>query len=415
MDVSTPDCIQRNCPRRGAHISIQFFHWLRRRGRFVAKNDRAGSVLHGQIAQRAMLRFMRAATAATIFFLPHAAAATGIFRPRDFAPAAAWNTPIRPGAAMHPAEGVALLPVGLDTWLDADAWTVPCYQASASDPPHRLIYSADAWVMVARGLWRRSGNPPEIEAAILAGASPVFPPTGNVFSSISATAWVLPAWMTGRPRPHDLMFRFAPDMRPAAGADGHRAVGQPNGLVVETYATIVLASGDVVALSASVTDPASLGDGRQNGQTASMLPDYAGLFQDDDIATGIDHAMAITVPAKLLAPSAAYPAAAFDRGALTEQPPYAGTLPMGARLALPPLLRIDSLSLRTQAGRAIATAAQSYGFIVVDRGGGGITLRVRPNAAHPRPELHAWNRDLQADLRAIFAAVQHVQVATLPP
>jgi hypothetical protein len=125
--------------------------------------------------------------------------------------------------------------------------------------------------------------------------------------------------------------------------------------------------------------------------------------------------MAITVPAKLLAPSAAYPAAAFDRGALTEQPPYSGTLPMGSRLALPPSLDTNSLSLRTQAGRAVAAAAKSYGFIAVDRGGGGITLRVRPNAAHPRPELHAWNKDLQADLRVIFAAVQRVQVVPPPP
>ncbi len=371
--------------------------------------------LHGQIAERAISRSMRAATAAAIFFLPTATTATGIFRKRDFAAIAAWNTPIPPGAAMQPAPGVAEVAVGLDTWLDADAWTVPCFQARLSDSPHRLLYSPDAWAMVARGLWRRAGNPPKIEAAILASASPAFPPPGNVFSSISATSWVLPAWLAGRPRLHDLTFRFAPDMRPAAGADGHMAVGQPNGLAVETYATIMLASGDVVALSAAVTDPDSLGDGHQNGQTASMLPDYAGLLQDDDIATGIDHAMAITVPAGLLAPAAAYPAAAFDRGALTEQPPYAGTLPMGARLALPASVNIQSLSLRTQAGRAIATAAQSFGFIVVDRGGGGITLRVRPNAPHPRPELHAWNTDVQTDLRVIFAAVQRAQGVSPPP
>ncbi len=362
-----------------------------------------------------MLSGIRTTAAAAIFFLPSNAQAKGIFRPRDFAPAAAWNTRIPPDATMQPAVGVAHIPVGLDTWLAAGAWTVPCYQASSSDPPHRLLYSPAAWVMVAGGLWQRAGNPPQIEAAILASARQIFPSPGNVFSSISATAWVLPAWLTGRPRPHDLMFRFAPGMRPAAGADGHMAVGQPNGLVVETYATIMLASGDVVALSAAVTDPASLGDGHQNGQTASMLPDYAGLLQDDDVIAGIDHAMAITVPAKLLAPSAAYPAAAFDRGALTEQPPYSGTLPMGSRLALPPSLDTNSLSLRTQAGRAVAAAAKSYGFIAVDRGGGGITLRVRPNAAHPRPELHAWNKDLQADLRVIFAAVQRVQVVPPPP
>lgn len=415
MGISTLDCINLGRRWRRVYISVQSFCWLRGRRQRTEKNHRVARTLHGQIADRAIALSVRAAAVATFFFLPDGAAATGIFRARDFASESAWNTPIAPGTAMQPEPGVALVPVGLDTWLAAGAWTVPCYQASPADPQHRLLYSPDAWLMVARGLWQRTGNTPEIEAAIVAGASPSFPPPGNVFSSISSSSWVLPAWLAGRPRPHDLTFRFAPDMRPAAGADGHMAVRQPNGLVVETYATIMLASGDVVALSTAVTDPASLGDGQQDGQTASMLPDYAGLFQDDDVATGIDHAMAITVPAALLAPRAAYPAAAFDRGALTENPPYAGTLPMGARLALPASVTTESLSLRTQAGRAIADAARSYGFIVVDRGGGGITLRVRPNAAHPRPELHAWNQDLQSDLRAIFAAVQHVEVAKPPP
>jgi hypothetical protein len=381
--------------------------------RQVSKNDAAVTFARNLAVQRGRGKMLLRAAGLAIF-LYACPASSGIFRPRDFAANSPWNTPISGAAIMVAAEGAAGTDVGLDTWLDNNAWTIPCYRAAATDAPRRLLYSPDAWRMVAAGRWRRAGNPPRIEAAILASAHSEFPFVGHVFSTISSAVWRLPPWLASRAAPRNLRYRFTSAMHPASGSDGHMATAQPDGFVVETYATIVLSSGDVVALSASVTDPAGLGDGHENGQTASMLPDYAGLIEDDEIATGIRHAMAITIPPALLAPAIAYPAASFDRDAMTEARPYAGTIPMGARLALPATLDLASLALRTQSGRAIAWAARTYGFIVVDRGGGGITLRVRPNAAHPRPELHAWNTDLQADLRAIFSQVKRVPVAAAP-
>ena len=193
------------------------------------------------------------------------------------------------------------------------------------------------------------------------------------------------------------------------------AVLQPDGRVLETYATIVLRNGDVVALSASVTNPGGMGDGRARGQTASMIPDYAGLLTDAEAISGIEHAIAVTVPASLLAPRIAYPAAAFDRDALTNPEPYAGTLPMGARLALPAKFDLAALRLQTATGRTIAAAAASYGFIVVDRGGEGVTLRVQPNGERKVVALHAWDGALHADLRAIFAHLEQVPVAPAAP
>ena len=90
------------------------------------------------------------------------------------------------------------------------------------------------------------------------------------------------------------------------------ASSSPTGSLSRPDATIVLGSGQVVALSYSVTDPSSLGDGWQNGQTASMLPSYAGQLYDNEIANGITHAIAITIPATLLVPIIRYPAYAFD-------------------------------------------------------------------------------------------------------
>lgn len=82
---------------------------------------------------------------------------------------------------------------------------------------------------------------------------------------------------------------------------------------------------------------------------------------------------------------------------------------MGGRFALPPSLRISSLGLKSPEGMSIAKAAQKYGFIVTDRGGGGITLKVQPNSNITVPRLHSWNSELQADLLSIFANVRQVK------
>jgi hypothetical protein len=69
---------------------------------------------------------------------------------------------------------------------------------------------------------------------------------------------------------------------------------------------------------------------------------------------------------------------------------------------------VSSLGLLTPEGKAIATAAKIYGFIVVDRGGNGVTLRVRPNYPAKDQLLHIWSWQLQNDLNAIFAKVRLV-------
>jgi hypothetical protein len=345
------------------------------------------------------------ALTAALALSPSLPRAAGIFRHRDFSLGSAWNLKISRAAKFETAPGVTGLLVGLDTWGAGDAYTVPCYRTERTDALHHLLYNRFAWSKVARGLWQRSGNPPAVEAEIEAESGRHFPPPGNVFSSVSASAWVLPPFMQGLPPPPPQDFRFTPAMLPPSGTDGHMAVGQPSGRVVETYATILLSTGDVVALSYTLSNPAGLGDGHANGQTASMLPNYAGLIQDEEMKSGINHAMAVSVPAALLTPLIAAPAATFDRDALTTHPPYSGSLPMGARLALPPGTK---LTLSTPEGQAIAKAAARYGFILSERGGSGITLHVRPNAPHQDPVLHSFNEPLQSDLNAIFAQVAYV-------
>lgn len=366
-------------------------------------------------AVRAARRSPVCAVFAALMFCGGAAAA-----PQFFSSTSAWNVSIpSAGVTWSGAQATPNVVAGLDTWDNDNTWTNPFYTASSTTPLRPLLYNSNAWYKVYTGEWLRWGNSSEVEQVILASSSPMFPYTGNVFSSTSTTSWVLPGSYNKTINPPDppASFYFSADMTPAPGPDGDRAVLQPNGRVLETYATIILGSGQVVALSYAVTDPSSRGDGWQNGQSASMLPHYAGRIYDDEIATGVNHAMSITVPPKFLAAKIAYPAYAFDRDATTSNPPYsAGVLPMGGRLALPPSVSNASLGLTTPEGLAIANAARRFGFIIVDRGGGGVTLLVDPKGSNPDSALHSWNWGLQADLNAIFSKVRRVQfpIATNP-
>jgi hypothetical protein len=317
-----------------------------------------------------------------------------------------WVTPVPPTAAPTPVP--VHVPVGLDIWGRPDVWSIPFYAAQPSGVSQPLLYNEHAWYRVASGRWRRFGNVAEVEREIIATSRDAFPHQGNVYSSTTPRGWSLPRTYNRTRNPASTPARFIlpPEALPAAGPDGHMAVQQPDGTVLETYGSIRLSSGTLVALSYSVTDPRRLGDGYENGQTASMVPMYLGLLSDDEVASGeIRHALAITIPAGLLAPAIRYPAFAMDRNALDHKPPYGGTLPMGSRLVLPPDASPDLLQLSTSEGRTIARAAQRFGFIVVDRGGEGVSLRALRNPQRPMKALRQWSAGLDKDLRTIFSHV----------
>lgn len=334
-----------------------------------------------------------------ILFLP----APVFSSPKFFSSTSAWNIPIPPNAVFSTNKIGTIKYCGLDSW-DDNSWTIPFYTSTTGDGLHPLLYNELAWQNVSNGQWLRSGNSASVESQILASSKPLFPYTGNVYSSMSTTSWKLPQDYnkTLNPPSPPAKFYFNTQMSPATAPDGHIAILQPNGLVLEAYSAIILSTGQLVALSYAVTDPKSRGDGWQNGQTASMLPDYAGHIYEDEITTGINHAIAIAIPASLLKASIAYPAFAFDRNALTANPPYSGNVPMGGRIALPPSLNVSSLNLQTKEGKSIANAAKTYGFIVTDRNGEGITLKVQPVGLSNISLMRNWNSKLQTDLLSIF-------------
>jgi hypothetical protein len=327
---------------------------------------------------------------------------TAVFYAKPFHANGPWNRPIDPTATIQAVPGLAQLDVGTSNWLQPDEVSIPVYRATMTDGLTKILYNPLAWTMLAAGSWKSADNAPETEAAIRAGSRPDFPLPYHPYVSQSADSFVLaPGYNSIRNPANGSVFTFqAPDgLRPSGNADGHMAVFQPDGLVVETYATIVLSDNTVVCLSYMVTDSMKAGDGVQNGVTASMIPVYAGLIRRDELAAGkIDHAIKVVVPAEMLAPAYIYPAYAFDRGAMAETPPYSGTLPMGARLAIPAAVDLARLKLRTRIGKVVAQAAQRYGFVVTDRGGSGITLILEAGM----PSTYAWNRDVEEDLRSIL-------------
>lgn len=330
-----------------------------------------------------------------------------IFKP--FSSNSQWRRALDAGASFASTPAFAAgTAVSVDSWDATNNWSFPCYEATESDQLVQVLYNPNAYAKVYSGEWVRSGNNSTIEAAILGSSSSTFPSSGNPMSSVSTSAWTLPPSYNKTPLSAPT-FRVPAGALPAPGWDGHIHIAQPDRSVLECYAAIRLSTGQIVCTTYAVTYLDSVGDGWQNGKTASMIPGYAGLLHDEEVAAGaIDHAMAIAIPPASLTASITYPAFAFDRDAATASTPYGGSIPMGARLAIPPSVDLSTLGLQSDAGRAIARAAQTYGFIVVDRGGSGVTIRCNPTPKTPSAAMRTYDGYLANDLSLIVTALKRV-------
>jgi hypothetical protein len=335
---------------------------------------------------------------------------------RPFRPDSVWNTPVPREASYEPVPGLAAKAVGLASWL-GDTTAVPIYRSTTNDPLISVFYDENAYGKVVAGDWRRFGNSRRVEAQILRDAVPLFPFPGNVYSSQSATAWTLPASYDRFRNPtggKPFQLHMPPGARPNTGYDGQLVVYQSDGTVFESYATIVLSTRRIVCMAYRITGPGGRGDGWQNGLTASMIPTYAGILTRADLASGtIPHAISIKLPGSLLAPAYVYPAAAFDRNPQTSaEEPYSGSVPMGGRLAIPRSVDLSMLGLTTNVGRMIARAVQTYGFIVVDRGGEGVTID--DEGAEGGIAIQPHHR-AAADLSSILSALRLVSPTDTGP
>jgi hypothetical protein len=321
---------------------------------------------------------------------------------RPFSDDSPWNTPVAKykSVAQRATTAFSGFMPAMSNWPGA-LW-VSMYQAKPSDPTVNLYYNADAWINVANGRWKRSGNSTAIEAEIRAGMNQKWDGyQGNMYSTTTAGISALPTSYHKRESTYwTLQPRVPANALPSTDADGHMTVFQPNGWALEMLAPIRLSNGDIVTLFASYTDPTGLGVGDANGRRASMVPNYAGLLRDGELGSGhIAHALVVGVGPEALAKSVVWPATAMDR----ETSNYRGPLPMGAFLTIPAGVDIAKLGLQTPQGRTLAKAAQEYGMYVTDQTGPRYFLILSEKNSSDVP---AWNGPLDQDLRAIMAQLQ---------
>ncbi len=339
-----------------------------------------------------------------------ASASVVIIPAQVFRATSPWNTP----AANLPA--VSYSPVGtaisgsvtnpsISPWSKA-GW-VAIYSAQVTDPTVQLYFNPNTWTNIANGTWLNSGNSPAVEATILASSSAAWPTSWNYYSTTDVTgksqlppaSYHLQQNYYWTPTP-----RLPASALPADGADGHLAVFQPNGWVLETFATIRLSNGDIVCGYASYTWSQSDGTGFQDGRRASMIPNYAGVIRNGELTSGIiRHALALSLPQKAIARTINWPAYAVDMNNS-----YSGSaIPFGALLVIPANITNATLGIKTPLGVAIANAVRTYGAYVVDStSSGSIIFDTEAGAT----DLPPWSSAAEADLRSIINALELASV-----
>lgn len=337
-----------------------------------------------------------------------------------FSAASSWNTPIGPNVDYQTVAGFDGLAVALQCWQSPDGLSPAFPAATSSDPQVDVLYAETA-PNIGNGAWLRTGNNPTQETAILAAAVATFPDDMNNYSTTIAssdgTLQVKPDAGSytpfANPPTVPAKIRMPSAAVPNPGADGHLVIVQPGGIIFEASGAIKLSDGRIVCPRYNLTDPSGLGGGESNGVAASMVPVFAGVMRLADVnkTTGITipHAMRITVPGNFISTEPPkYPALAFDRTALSNATAYNGpnAVPMGSRLAIPPTVNLAARTFESAHGQAIAQAAQTYGFIVTDRGGAGITLFTERSPT--TPALATFNQAVSNDLAWIFDNVQKV-------
>lgn len=284
-----------------------------------------------------------------------------------------WNHPIGSAATFASVPQIASYKASIN---HDDRWTVAVHVARAGDPRVAMLFgpswgSQSLWLYLDRG-GRNCHLGASTEQALLQQATPVLAFDANYYSTISSpddSRWVLPPDYRKARDGFRGTFQLPAGACPSPDSDSFMAVFQPDGWVIDIFATVVTAQGSVLGTIASYIDARGDGTGWWSGRRASMLPSFAGLIRTGELANGrIPHALAVQVPPSLLREQVVWPAYAFDRNN-----GYSGVLPMGALLAIPPSVDIDRLGLSPR-GRTLARAAQDYGVYVVDRGGSGINF-----------------------------------------
>jgi len=318
-----------------------------------------------------------------------------------------WNRPLTSYASVaYASTSFPSFTAALGNWPGA-GWSVVT-QALVTDPLVNIYYNINSWANVANSTWARSGNNSTTEAAIMAGADQLFGGNeANYYSSITpypTRTGPTVAYHHRTDAPWSLTARVPASMVPPPDADGHCSIFQPDGSVLETFATILMSNGDLVCGFASYTDPKGLGTGLEGGRRAPMMPNYAGIIRNGELTSGvINHALGVVLGPEALTASYVSPAITMDSNTSI----YSGALPIGTLLAIPSTVNLTGLGLTTAQGKILAKAAQQYGMYNIDTAGSDYFLLATEHGASDVP---AWSSPLAADLAIIMAQVKKATV-----
>ena len=253
-----------------------------------------------------------------------------------FAVSSIWNLPVANSARFQNATAFQTLNLTdghFTTGINSEAYSLPVYYASASDP-----WASVVWIDAHDLSYRDRGT---FRYRIPDRAKPSGPSDGGDLNLVvidpdrrhAHETWLMegsnPIWRTGYYIETDLY-------GPGFGEGGPRAYGG-----------------------------SSLG----------------GLVRKFDVQKGmIRHALALALDTTQLAAyedgagrcvGYVWPAIGQDMTACTPGARYQGLNPVGSYAAIPGTVDLRSLGLKSRAGEMIAQAAQDYGVYVVDRAGGG--------------------------------------------
>jgi len=317
-----------------------------------------------------------------------------------FSKSSPWKTKIPPGTTYSdPQAGFSSLPLGISSW--GSAQTTGIARAVTDDPLVPILYNADNNSKILSGEWKRSNNPPDVEAVILAGASSQFgvlPGPGHFPCNFYSTQTPGKSWWQagGCPDPSDYkaLAQTAPLPKRAYvpvnfisgdGTDALAAILQPDGTWLDCIHAIVLSNGQgIVCEMYSFVDGTSDGSAVENGRRASMVPSFAGIVRGQEAAANnIRHALVMSGPNALLRACFTKVALAFD----AQSSGYAGQSCMGERFAIPRSVTVTALCENSLCvcdfaeTCALAHALQDYGVVLADRGGAGLTIHTETVAA----------------------------------
>lgn len=255
------------------------------------------------------------------------------------------------------------------------------YTATTSDPLINLYFFGTNvnvyYTNLSNGTWLNWGNTTGVEVTIRAGGDQLWAglPYNNYSKGTTAAGPNVPthAYKSRFTTPWGTKAYVPAGAHPDPTPDGHMAVIQPDGSVLETLGTIVMANGDLFTASASFSQPTLTADGSAMGRRATMIPNYQGIVMNGEMtAQSIPHVLILIMgPEAILNHNPVYPGYALDSG--TSYTASAGSgISMGQMIAIPNTVNLNTAGLTTTAGRTVANAMQTYGGVLGDSSGPGI-------------------------------------------